>query len=229
MPNLGDYLGQLLSEITIARMHADLEAVRVAELYADHPLLRHMPVPHFRLPDVEIDVPVVIKQMEEPRAGESPRGVPARTDMRKAFDNVLKKRLSEERIRLKPDQKKKLNLILDKKVVSLTQPTEIAIDVNSVADELARVASQTLTEPGGPVDPSRRQELDEKLKETTRVEFRKLRKPPARLQALVTTPEIREAGPSEVITHLHLKITEEAVEWTTIESNGHKRDRLVPE
>jgi len=229
MPHLGDYLGQILSEITIARMHADLEAVRVAEFYAGHPLLRNMPVPHFRLPNVEVDVPVVIKQMEEPLAGEPPRGAPTLADMRKAFDKVLTQRLNKERIRLKPDHKKKLNSMLDKKVVSLTQPIEIAIDVNRVADELANEASQTLTESGGPVDPARRPKLEEKLKEAARVEFLKLRKPPTRLQALVTTAEIREAGPSEAITRLHLKITEEAVEWTTIESNGRKQDRLVPE
>jgi hypothetical protein len=229
MPNLGDYIGHLLSEITIARMHADIETVRVAELYAGHPLLRHMPVPHFRLPNVEVDVPVVIKQMEEPRSGELPRGAPALKNMRKAFDEVLTKRLSEERIRLKPEHKKKLKSVLDKKMVSLTQPIEMAIDVNRVADELASTVSRTLTESGGPVDPARRPKLEEKLKEEARIEFLKLRKPPTRLQALVTTAEIREAGPSEVITRLQLKITEEAVEWTTIESNGRKQDRLIPE
>ena len=229
MPNLGDYIGHLLSEITIARMHADIEAVRVAELYAGHPLLRNMPVPHFRLPTVEMDVPVVIKQMEEQPVGELPRGAPTLADMQKAFDKVLTKRLSEERIRLKPEYKKKLKSALDKKVDSLTRPIEIAIDVNRVADELASAASRTLTESGGPVDPARRSKLEEKLKEVARVEFIKLRKPPPRLQVLVTTAEIREAGPSEVITQLHLKITEEAFEWTTIESDGHKRDRLVPE
>ncbi len=229
MPHLGDYLGHILSEITIARMHADLEAVRVAELYASHPLLRNMPVPHFRLPNIEVDVPVVIKQMEEPRAGESPRGTPTLSAMRKAFNKILTQQLNKERIRLKPDQIKKLNSMLDKKEISLTQPIEIAIDINRVADELANEASEMLTEPGGPVDPKQRLGLKEKLKDTARVEFLKLRKPPTRLQALVTTAEIREAGPSEVITRLHMKINEEAVEWTTIESNGRMQDRLVPE
>lgn len=229
MPNIGDYLGQLLSEITIARMHADLEAVRVAELYAGHPLLRHMPVPHFRLPNVEVDIPVVIKQMEEQRADQLPRGAPTLARMRKAFDVVLIKRLSEERIRLKPDHKKKLKLVLDKKEASLTQPTEISVDVNRVADELASAAARKLTESGGPVDPARRSKLEEKLKEMARVEFLKLRKPPTRLQVLVTSAEIREAGPSEVITRLHLKITEEGFEWTTVESDGQKQDRLVME
>ncbi len=117
MPYLGDYVGQLLSEVTIARMQADIEAVRVAELYAGHPLLRNMPVPHFRLPNVEVDVPVVVKQMEEQPAGELPRGTPILADMRKAFDKVLAKKLSEELIRLRPQHKKKLESALKEKVI----------------------------------------------------------------------------------------------------------------
>jgi len=229
MPYLGDYIGQLLSEITIARMHADIESVRVAELYASHSLLRNMPVPHFRLPNVEVDVPVVVKQMEEQRAGELPRGAPILADMRRAFDKVLTKQLRDERIRLRAEHRTKLKSVLDRKVASLSQPVEIAVDVNRVADELTSAAYSTLTESGGPVDPARRLKLEKKLKEATRVEFLKLRKPPPRLQVLVTTAEIREAGPSEVITRLHLKITEEAFEWTTIESEGRTQDRLVIE
>ena len=65
MPYLGDYLGHLLSEITNARVQADLESVRVADLYASHPLLKHMAVPRFRLPTITIDAPVVMRNMDE--------------------------------------------------------------------------------------------------------------------------------------------------------------------
>ena len=229
MPHLGDYLGHLLSEITIARMHADIETVRVAEQYAADPLLRNMPVPHFRLPNVEIDVPVVVKQVEEQPADALPRGAPTLADMQKAFDKVLKTKLSEEGICLQPAQRNKLNSALNTKIASLKRPTSIAFSVHRIAGELARVASETLTEPDGPVESARRPILEKKLKEAARVEFLGLRKPPPRLVVLATTAEIREAGPSEVITRLNLKVTEEAFEWTTIESDGREQERLVVE
>lgn len=59
--NLGDLLGAILSEATLARVHADLEAARVAELYASHPMLEGAPIPRFRLPEFTVNVPVVIK------------------------------------------------------------------------------------------------------------------------------------------------------------------------
>jgi hypothetical protein len=239
MPYLGDYIGHLLSEITIARMQADIEAVRVAELYAGHPLLRHMPVPHFRLPNVEVDAPVVIKRLEEPQAGATPRGVPTPENLRKAFDTVLKHRISEEGIRLKPKHENKLKAVLDEKMVALTQPIEVSIDTDRVANELSNASFRALTEfdlsdrqfdvPDRPIDPARLPKFEEKLKEELRVAFLKLRKPPTRLHVLVTSTEIREAGPSEVITRLHLKISEEGFEWTTIESDGQKQDHLVME
>jgi hypothetical protein len=229
VPYLGDYLGHLLSEITIARMKGDLESVRVAELYSSHPLLRNMPVPHFRLPDVELDVPVAIKQMEEEAAGGLPRGTPALTDMRRTFDRVLASTASEEGIHLTPKVNAKLRLMLNRKMTVLSQPNEIAVDVNRVADEMSNTAYQVMIEAAGPMEKAKQQMLEEKLKEASRLEFLKLRKPPARLQALVTTAEIREAGPSEAVTRIHLKITEESFEWTTIESEGKKQDKLVIE
>ncbi len=58
--SLGDYLGHLLSSVTKARMQADLETIRIAEQYQSHPLLKHFPVPRVRLPQVELNIPVIM-------------------------------------------------------------------------------------------------------------------------------------------------------------------------
>ncbi len=232
MPNLGDYLGMLLSEITVARMHADLEAVRVAEQYASHPLLRHMPVPRFRLPDVQMDIPVAIQEMEEPLPGAPPRGAPTMGEMRKTFDTALATWTKEERIRPSAQVKGKLKLALDDKEAEIARSAEITANVRGVADELSAVVLATLTEVGGPLakrEPADVNTLVARLSTAARAEFVRLHKPPPRLSVLVTTAEIREAGPSEIVTRLRLKIIEEAVEWTTIESDGDRKDRLIAE
>jgi hypothetical protein len=213
-------------------MQADLEAVRVAELYASHRYLRHMPVPHFRMPDVELDVPVVIKKMEEPPAGELLRGTPKLAELRKAFDSVLTAEFAKENIRSTPVLKKKLKSVLDEKEVELTRPAEIAIDVNYIADEMTKAITREMVEPewpGGAIKPEQAKALEKKIMMSSKNEFNKLRKPPERLKVLATTAEIREAGPGEAITRLRLKVTEEAFEWTTIESEGEPQDRLIPE
>ena len=232
MPRLGDYVGHILSEITIARMQADLEAIRVAEFYVTHPLLRRMPVPHVRLVDVELDVPVAIKEMEEPRADESPRGGVAPKVLRETFDRVTRKRLKEDGIQTTPADQKRLRSLLVERIAALTGPSDIAVDVIRVADDLAHVTAQWISEvrlADGLLDSERVGRFEAELKAAARLALLKVRTPPARLHVLVTTAELREAGPSDIITRLKLKISEEGFEWTTIESAGRERDHLVPE
>jgi hypothetical protein len=232
MPYLGDYLGHLLSEITIARVQADLEAVRVAELYASHPLLRHLPIPHFRLPTVTLDVPVIIKKMEEGKAGESPRGGVVLPALRKSFDRVLNLHLQRAKIKLSDPERANLDQALNQTISRLALPPYVSISVMRIADELVLTAIKALGDPerkGGPVESIRLEKLADEIKTAARREFLNLRQAPPRLHVLVTTAELREAGPQELLAHLHLSISEEGMEWTVIESQGKSQDKLVPE
>jgi hypothetical protein len=232
MPNLGDYLGHLLSEITIARMHADLEALRVAELYAGHPLLKHMAVPHFRLPDVHVDVPVVIQDVEDADPAAPPRGAPTPERLRSAFDTVLAAALDKEGIQLKPQQKKKLKSVLDHEAGRLEQPSAVAVDVLHTARTLSEAALSHLRGPRGPLESLAEpqiERLQRELERSSQLAFSKLHAPAPRLRVQVTTGEIREVAPTELLTRLQLTIREEAVEWTSIESEGVEHARLVPE
>jgi hypothetical protein len=223
MPNLGDYVGQLLSEISIARMHADLETVRLAELYAMHPLLRTMPVPHVRLPEVDLDIPVLIKAAEQPRVGESARGGLRLGDVRQQFDKVFAAHLSKAGVTLSATDQKKVRVAVEERLAVHAVPSETAIDVHRVADDLTAAALRAVQ--GLNITPANADEI----KDAVRTEFLKLRTPPPRLNVLVTSAEIREAGTAENLTRLRLKVSEQGVEWTTVESEGVRRDRLVPE
>lgn len=232
MPNLGDFLGLVLSEITIARMHADLETVRIAELYSSHPLLRHMPVPHMRLPDVEVEIPVAIKGSDDPRPAESPRGGARIDDLRRKFDDVLDAELGRTGRAVAQADRARLRTALDAVVARERGPSDTAVDVNRVADELTDAAARLVSElppppggAGGPVSPA----FARDLRATARLEFLKARSAPPRLMALVTSAEVREAGGPEQIARLRLKITEQGLEWATLESDGNPRERLVPE
>lgn len=232
MPYLGDYLGQLLSEITIARMQADLESVRIAELYAMHPLLATMPVPHVRLPDVELDIPVLIKESEEPRAGQSARGGVAPEEMSKKFDEVLAAQLKKAGIEMPVTGQRKIRAVLNERIAKLSAPSETAVDVNRVADDLTSAVLGIIDEQRAKTKSvllKTGEQFNTELKDAARLAFLQMRVTPPRLFVLVTNTEIREAGPSENLTKLHLKITEQGLEWTTVENEGLVRNRLVPE
>jgi len=228
MPNLGDLLGHLMSEITIARMHADIEAIRIAELYSTHPLLRNLPIPHFRLPNIDIDVTIVIKEIEQATSTEQPRGTPSIQEMRNKFYEVFDKHLRDASIHLDIDTENKLRMIIDERMQTLEKPKEVSIDTNRIADEFSDIFYSVLSE-SKTIDKENIEDSIKAMRNLLRVEFQNLRKTPNRLQVLVTTNEIREANLTGAVTQLHLKITEEAFEWTSIESGGKTSDRLVIE
>lgn len=227
MTNLGDYLGQLMSEVVMARVQADLETVRVAELYASHPLLRHMAIPRVRLPEIEMEVPVVIAGSDDPREGESPRGGPTAKDARKQFDKLLQKHLSTNRVRLSADHRKALTSALDEAMDKPDIPVEVAVDTYRFADRLTKAAIGSLSDTIGKEKASA---VSKGLDEDARLTLLALRSPPPRISALVETAQVREAGPAESVTRLRLTIREDSMELTTIESeDGTQTTRLVPE
>jgi hypothetical protein len=231
MPYLGDYLGQILSEISIARMQADLETIRLAELYASHPLLRTMPVPHVRLPELDLEVPVVISRAEEQRQGETTRGGVPRMQMEEVFDKTLAEHLAKAGIEPSPPEWTALRTVLKERMAAHQLTNEASIDVHGVADDLTAAAVRAVADSVrvSGKDAEAIPKFEAELREAVRRQFLNLRTPPPRLMVLVTTAEVREAGPTENVTRLRLKVSEQGVEWTTIESDGVRRDRLVPE
>ena len=229
MPYLGDFIGHLLSEITMARVQADLEAVRLAEMYASHPLLRHMPVPRFRLPTVTLNVPVVIKDMEEAKPGDSPRGDVPLPVVRERFTKLLDLHLERAGIKLSDPERSALDQTLAKLTSTPARPPYVSVSIMHLGDELVQAAMKAVGNSERRVESSELEKLADELKTVVHKEFSNLRTAPPRLSVLVTTAELRESGPQELFAQLHLSISEEAFEWSVVESQGKTSARLVPE
>jgi hypothetical protein len=232
MPNLGDYFGHLLSELTIARIQSDLEALRVAELYANNPLLKNFPVPRFRLPAVTLDIPVVIQEMEEPEDGKAPRGDIDFVGIHKTFRRVFEYNLKKSNIKLEESLDKSIEIGISQIISKSKKIPYISVTVKKVVDDLVSTALKVLKEKKEEIDESKLKRF-EMLSNTFRNELIAeciiLRHPPPRLKALVTTSELKEAGPPELLAKFHLSVSEDAFEWTVVESDGKTSDRLVPE
>ena len=229
MPYLGDYIGHLLSEVTMARVQADLEAVRLAEMYAGHPLLKHMPVPRFRLPTLTLNVPVAIQAMEEAKAGDSPRGDVPLPVVRERFAKLLDQHLERAGISLSDQERSARDQALALLTSSPDKPPYVSVSVTHLGDELVRTAMKAVGNAERKVEPAALEKLADGLKAAVQKEFANLRTAPPRLHVLVTTAELRAAGTQDLLAQLHLSISEEAFEWSVVESQGKTSTRLVPE
>ena len=76
MIELSDFLGNILSQVSEARKHADEASIALAEYYAQDKLLRCLPVPRVRLPNIELTIPVAIKEVKHKTAYNPYPGLP---------------------------------------------------------------------------------------------------------------------------------------------------------
>jgi len=227
MPYLGDYLGHLLSEITNARVQADLESVRIADLYASHPLLKHMAVPRFRLPNVTVDVPVIVRKMDEAIPGQPLRGGVSLEDVQQAIERALNAALDQNAVKIAPKRKLELREAMTRSASRFRPVAGAGIPAGDI-DGIAAAAGEAFLEllSDSPDAASRLQKI---IFETVAATLRQAGQAVPRLHVAVTASELRDGGPPELMARLHLAVSEEAMEWSVSESNGKTTSRLVAE
>lgn len=227
MPMLGEYLGALLAEVTNARLQADLESARIAALYASHPLLQHMPVPRFRLPNVSLDVPVAVEKIDQ-----APTRAPHPTELlalRHNIEGILDQELSQLKLQLPPNLRKRLtdnlNRLFDRLKASGSISASDAIKASDDAVTAAVVVIKAVSKEHATVDPA----FESSLRRQFAPEFLRLQPPPPRVQVLVVTAQLKEIAPPLVLTRIHLTISEEGVEWTQTNPSDSSTKTLLPE
>ncbi len=70
MADLDDFLGMILSGVSHARRISDEESANIAEHYKENPLLSGMTVPRLRIPEITIDIPVLIESHHQKKTTE---------------------------------------------------------------------------------------------------------------------------------------------------------------
>lgn len=85
MIELSDFLGNILSQISEARKQADEASIALAGYYAQDKLLRSLPVPRVRLPNIELTIPVAIKETAHKTVYNPHPGLPKKEIVRTIF------------------------------------------------------------------------------------------------------------------------------------------------
>lgn len=259
MINLGDYIGALVREMTVARVHGDLEAARVVELYRNHPLLRDAPIPRFRLPEVTVEVPVVIGNIEaDPKDMLSrPYAPPSKA----IVSNVLGYALSSAEISLSPAETQRLNTEMATwlgrrwaKEVKLDDALGLTQDLARAAwDFLAKIrpdttgteairgavsSAGTVGSPGEEASAAatlaRSAVLESQFRRAVSMRLHTHMLGPLgdalRVPTLASTSSVREVDNASFVTRLNITFREDGFELMRIErDDGRIDERLGPE
>lgn len=236
MANLGDYIGQILSEVTLARVQADIEAVRLADMYATHPLLKTFPVPRFRLPTVTINVPVAISDAPAATKAGAPRAALNVAQMQKAFETALNAQFKRGGLKLPAAARARVVAAARERFSKLAPLDALSTSAVHVADTASAAVSQALADVKAGAKPDaradtkadarERDQFVEDLRAAARMALIRLLPTPARMRVVTSTAKLRELGPEELLMRVRIDITEQGMEWRGEDAGGK---RLMPE
>ena len=233
MAELGELLGTILTSVAHARRMADEETAALAEYYKDHPLLEGMAVPRIRVPEMVLDLPVVIDSHEGADTTVSEAPTKVRAAILQRFESASKS------AGVKPPAafKARLRSNLDRQL-KVMSPARGGGPRSSSSESVVRAAeiayAATIRELGPayraavPVDKERiiRTEIRDQAKKSAL----KKRGNPPKINATIMTSHVKERADHNNVTRLKLVIKEEGVEWATSESeDGTVRRNLTPE
>lgn len=218
MPDLGDFLGTLLGELTTARLQGDVEALRVADIYANHELLRHLPVPRFRLPEIRIDMPAILEAETKDRGPADTKAIAA------AVLNGLQRALDERQLALTRTEDARMSEMVTK-VLEQALSAPVSPPAQRVAE---RIVSELRSISASLSDPQHAGALEDVRDEIAR-RLVVARASAARISIVPHTGAIREIADGDRLIRIHLVISEEAVEWTVLETASGTKERLVQE
>lgn len=228
MADLGKLLGSLLASIAHARRIADEETAAIAEYYRSSPLLEGMSLPRVRVPELVIDLPMLIQATEE---GE-PNILQDDAVVRGAVTEELLRAAKREGFAVSQTLQKrfdeKLQLELTKVKSDGTErsyPREMV--VKAVDEAFASTMAEERHEKASTLQTRRIAEMVRQ--KANEVALKKVGRPPT-IGASILTEEVKQQANTGVVTRLKLVLKEEGLEWSVGENpDGTVSRKLTPE
>lgn len=232
MADLGELLGMLMVSLARAREMADLETAAIAERYKDHPLLEGISLPRIRVPELTMELPILIDSEE---SGEAP--TPESPEViEREVDRSLEESASRNGVQIPNDARQRFRESLRHALVraggvsvSATQPAASRETVvRSV--EASLVASLGTPELRGIIAGDKLKALiSDVRRRADEVAERTPGKPP-RINATIMTSEVKEKAGAGNATQVRLTLREEGLEWSIVKrDDGTLTRSLQPE
>lgn len=225
MADLGSLLGSLMSGLISARRMADEQTAALAEYYKGIPLLEGLSVPRIRIPELTIDMPMLVEKYVEGQNGEMEDPI----KLADAALEQLKTTLSRNNIKIEP-------IFHDaflgevKNRLELEKQTGAPIMKETVARSVQDAFAATLTKTKTTLTATDKMVISKDLRGKISTVSIAKELVPSSIVANIVTADVKEHASSTNVVRLKITLKEEGLEWTTKASEaGGLTNTLQPE
>lgn len=232
MPELGQFLGALMVSVAHARRIADEEATAIAEYYKSHPLLEGMSHPRIRVREMVVEIPLLVETLEEGEANIPEDHETVVEELMKELDDAAK----EEDVELNEQFVRRFRNVLSRQLRrvaigtggTIRSPREAV--ARSVELAFAKQVKRMQAENPRWIRPEQAKAISTELRNRAfEVALKRVGQPPAVMVSAVTA-EVKDKATAANISRIRLTVTEEGLEWTSIEgADGARSHTLTPE
>jgi hypothetical protein len=233
MPYLDEIVGSFLSSLAHARKIADEETAAIAEYYKTQPLLEGMTVPRVRVPELILDLPLLVESYEEGEPGIPNEPGKIKETVITTFDTII----AEEKIDLPEGFKAKFEKNLDDNLKRVLKDIDLSKQ-RCLRELLAKEVESSFLKTYGSFRPrikdpralEKRKLIVSRVRDTAFNNALKSEGKSPVIKVNVVTSEIKELSNEKNITRLKLVLKEEGLEWSEFEKpDGTAVKKLTPE
>lgn len=230
MSDFGKIMGTLLASLAHARRITDEETAVIAEYYKDTPLLEGMSVPRVRVPELKIELPMLIKSFEEgtePILEENPAII---NSILEELQIVFEKHELHLEQKFKRHFQKELENDLDR--LRFTPADNFKIQ----GEHVSRIVDEVFASSANKYDLREQSsqttinQIAKKLRSHARnIAFKRFPESP-RIEASIITSEVKEQAAAGNVVRLQIAMKEEGLEWDIVNNpDGTTSTSLSPE
>ena len=225
MADLGSLVGSLMVGILRARRMADEQTAALAEYYKQNPVLEGISVPRIRIPELSIELPVIIEDVIEGETGKM-------EDPKKIADAItqhMKTTLAKSNLKVRPAFQDAFVRDLTAQLTSL-EKIKAPVTKESVVRIVQTTFADALSKTKTTIEGSQRETIAAELRNfITTIELTTKPRDPS-LVANIKTADVKEKASATTVVRLRVTLKEEGLEWATqSDSSGGVIRTLQPE
>jgi len=243
MPTLKDYLGSLVKDLNHARVIADVETANIAEMYAEHHLLKHFSIPRMKIQETELTIPISIDDLESSMEKDyqpiDNKEFYARTYAE--IKNVFK--VSSFDRKTSTALRKAIYKEIDTLEKEIKSSGDIGTSLNSFSQKVSSLSVEKIRKDTKGADVFKaalKEDIEpNQIREILNVNLKTFLRPKIKSREItgkienanvtVESDKLKDKRP-ESLLYIKMKITEESMEWQTMEdADGNVVKKLMVE